>query len=69
MKSFVKKKVTFAFKKRVVPKTKLYHCVREVIFWNFSSHSLQSKDSKKISECVNAIRAENKYAEIESRVP
>ena len=69
MKSFVKSKVTFACKRRVVSKSKLYHCVREVIFWNFSSHSLQSKDQKKISECANVIIDEDKYAQIESRVP
>ena len=69
MKSFVKSKVTSACRRRVVSKSKLYHCVREVIFWNSSSHSLQSKAPKKISECVNVIRDEDKYAKIESRVP
>ena len=43
--------------------------MREVIFWNFPSHSLQSEDPKKISECANVIRDEDKYAKIESRVP
>ena len=69
MKSFVKSKVTFACKRKEFSKSKLNHCVREVIFWNFSSHALQSKDPMTISECVNVIRDKGKYAKIESRVP
>ena len=50
-------------------KSKLYHSVREVIFWNFSSNFLQSKDQKKSSESVTVIRDKDRYAKIEERVP